>query len=195
MTVSPSHLASSHPPLLLLASTHTNRKFLTKSDKENIFTLDHFPVWYRRAAEYPAGKFLYYVPMGDTRGTHTHAWTGSNTHTLTFTSAHARTHKHAHTFSNCRDQRQTDAGLRRGTRWHTSKHMQSKLVCMPKHTHTDTQTISLAGTHSNHRNCLRPSHTKTENTWFQQILSTLHTCIDILSTLYNCVFTLHICTL
>ncbi|XP_062339105.1 voltage-dependent calcium channel subunit alpha-2/delta-4 isoform X1 [Osmerus eperlanus] len=43
------------------------KKFLTKLDKENIFTLDHFPVWYRRAAEYPAGKFLYYIPMGDTR--------------------------------------------------------------------------------------------------------------------------------
>lgn len=38
------------------------RKFLTPSDKENIFTLDHFPVWYRRAAENPAGSFLYYVP-------------------------------------------------------------------------------------------------------------------------------------
>ncbi|XP_076152344.1 voltage-dependent calcium channel subunit alpha-2/delta-4 [Alosa pseudoharengus] len=37
------------------------KKFLSAADKENIFTLDHFPLWYRRAAEYPAGKFLYYL--------------------------------------------------------------------------------------------------------------------------------------
>ncbi|KAK9976023.1 hypothetical protein ABG768_021248 [Culter alburnus] len=41
------------------------KKFLAPSDKENIFTLDHFPVWYRRAAENPAGRFLYYVPTED----------------------------------------------------------------------------------------------------------------------------------
>ncbi|CAM4566070.1 unnamed protein product [Leuciscus chuanchicus] len=41
------------------------KKFLTPSDKENIFTLDHYPVWYRRAAENPAGSFLYYVPTED----------------------------------------------------------------------------------------------------------------------------------
>ncbi|XP_034143568.1 voltage-dependent calcium channel subunit alpha-2/delta-4 isoform X4 [Esox lucius] len=44
-----------------------SKKFLSPSDKENIFTLDHFPLWYRRAAEYPAGKFLYYIPKEDTR--------------------------------------------------------------------------------------------------------------------------------
>lgn len=33
-----------------------------------MFTLDHFPVWYRRAAEYPAGQFLYYMPRQETRG-------------------------------------------------------------------------------------------------------------------------------
>ncbi|XP_030622199.1 voltage-dependent calcium channel subunit alpha-2/delta-4 [Chanos chanos] len=43
------------------------KKFLSLADKENIFTLDHFPLWYRRAAENPAGKFLYYVPKEDTR--------------------------------------------------------------------------------------------------------------------------------
>uniref|UniRef100_A0A671SJG4 Calcium channel, voltage-dependent, alpha 2/delta subunit 4a n=1 Tax=Sinocyclocheilus anshuiensis TaxID=1608454 RepID=A0A671SJG4_9TELE len=41
------------------------KKFLSPSDKENIFTLDHFPVWYRHAAENPAGRFLYYVPIED----------------------------------------------------------------------------------------------------------------------------------
>ncbi|AWO98062.1 putative voltage-dependent calcium channel subunit alpha-2/delta-4 [Scophthalmus maximus] len=44
------------------------KSFLTSTDKENMFTLDHFPVWYRRAAEYPAGQFLYYMPRQDTRG-------------------------------------------------------------------------------------------------------------------------------
>uniref|UniRef100_A0AAQ5YUA6 Calcium voltage-gated channel auxiliary subunit alpha2delta 4 n=1 Tax=Amphiprion ocellaris TaxID=80972 RepID=A0AAQ5YUA6_AMPOC len=64
------------------------RSFLTSTDKENMFTLDHFPVWYRRAAEYPAGQFLYYMPRQETRGrghtftwqTHTHTHTHSNTH-------------------------------------------------------------------------------------------------------------------
>ncbi|XP_027127953.1 voltage-dependent calcium channel subunit alpha-2/delta-4 [Larimichthys crocea] len=36
----------------------TGKSFLTSADKENMFTLDHFPEWYRRAAEYPAGQFL-----------------------------------------------------------------------------------------------------------------------------------------
>lgn len=44
------------------------RSFLTSTDKENMFTLDHFPVWYRRAAENPPGKFLYYMPQQETRG-------------------------------------------------------------------------------------------------------------------------------
>ncbi|XP_026182191.1 voltage-dependent calcium channel subunit alpha-2/delta-4 [Mastacembelus armatus] len=46
----------------------TARSFLTSTDKENMFTLDHFPVWYRRAAEHPAGQFLYYMPRQDNRG-------------------------------------------------------------------------------------------------------------------------------
>ncbi|XP_061618113.1 voltage-dependent calcium channel subunit alpha-2/delta-4 isoform X1 [Phyllopteryx taeniolatus] len=41
--------------------------FLTSTDKENMFTLDHFPLWFRRAAEYPAGQFLYYMPRQETR--------------------------------------------------------------------------------------------------------------------------------
>lgn len=45
-----------------------SRSFLTSTDKENMFTLDHFPLWYRRAAENPAGQFLYYMPRQDTRG-------------------------------------------------------------------------------------------------------------------------------
>ncbi|XP_056878963.1 voltage-dependent calcium channel subunit alpha-2/delta-4 isoform X2 [Takifugu flavidus] len=45
----------------------TVKSFLTSVDKENMFTLDHFPLWYRRAAENPAGQFLYYLPRQDTR--------------------------------------------------------------------------------------------------------------------------------
>ncbi|KAM3588211.1 uncharacterized protein V6R79_023997 [Siganus canaliculatus] len=45
------------------------KSFLTATDKENMFTMDHFPVWYRRAAEYPPGKFLYYLPRQETRDT------------------------------------------------------------------------------------------------------------------------------
>ncbi|XP_075967767.1 voltage-dependent calcium channel subunit alpha-2/delta-4 isoform X1 [Anarhichas minor] len=41
--------------------------FLTSVDMENMFTLDHFPVWYRRASEYPAGQFLYHMPRQETR--------------------------------------------------------------------------------------------------------------------------------
>ncbi|KAM8909887.1 voltage-dependent calcium channel subunit alpha-2/delta-4 isoform 1-T1 [Spinachia spinachia] len=43
------------------------KSFLTSTDMENMFTLDHFPVWYRRASEYPAGQFLYYTPRRETR--------------------------------------------------------------------------------------------------------------------------------
>uniref|UniRef100_A0A8C4Z3A6 VWFA domain-containing protein n=1 Tax=Gadus morhua TaxID=8049 RepID=A0A8C4Z3A6_GADMO len=35
-------------------------KFLTPSDKDNLFTVDHFPLWYRLAVENPPGKFYYY---------------------------------------------------------------------------------------------------------------------------------------
>uniref|UniRef100_A0A4W3K7Y4 Calcium voltage-gated channel auxiliary subunit alpha2delta 4 n=1 Tax=Callorhinchus milii TaxID=7868 RepID=A0A4W3K7Y4_CALMI len=44
------------------------KKFLTTGDKENIFTLDHFPLWFRRAAETPAGSFLYYLPFEEGTG-------------------------------------------------------------------------------------------------------------------------------
>ncbi|XP_064199434.1 voltage-dependent calcium channel subunit alpha-2/delta-4 isoform X2 [Anguilla rostrata] len=43
------------------------KKFLTSSDKENLFTMDHFPLWYRRAAEHPPGSFLYYIPNPESR--------------------------------------------------------------------------------------------------------------------------------
>uniref|UniRef100_A0A8B9RKD9 Voltage-dependent calcium channel subunit alpha-2/delta-4-like n=1 Tax=Astyanax mexicanus TaxID=7994 RepID=A0A8B9RKD9_ASTMX len=41
------------------------KNFLTRADKENLFTVDHFPIWYRLAAENKPGQFLYYVPDDD----------------------------------------------------------------------------------------------------------------------------------
>ncbi|XP_016116590.1 voltage-dependent calcium channel subunit alpha-2/delta-4-like isoform X2 [Sinocyclocheilus grahami] len=38
------------------------KKFLTPVDKENLFTVDHFPIWYRLAAENKPGQFFFYVP-------------------------------------------------------------------------------------------------------------------------------------
>lgn len=44
------------------------RKFLTRKDKESIFTMDHFPLWYRRAAEHPPGSFIYSIVSEDDAG-------------------------------------------------------------------------------------------------------------------------------
>lgn len=44
------------------------RKFLTQKDKESIFTMDHFPLWYRRAAEHPPGSFIYSIVSEDESG-------------------------------------------------------------------------------------------------------------------------------
>uniref|UniRef100_A0A8B9Q4U8 Calcium voltage-gated channel auxiliary subunit alpha2delta 4 n=1 Tax=Apteryx owenii TaxID=8824 RepID=A0A8B9Q4U8_APTOW len=46
----------------------SNRKFLTQKDKESIFTMDHFPLWYRRAAEHPPGSFIYSITSEDDSG-------------------------------------------------------------------------------------------------------------------------------
>ncbi|XP_027648803.2 voltage-dependent calcium channel subunit alpha-2/delta-4 isoform X1 [Falco peregrinus] len=43
----------------------SNKKFLTQKDKESIFTMDHFPLWYRRAAEHPSGSFIYSIVAED----------------------------------------------------------------------------------------------------------------------------------
>ncbi|XP_038136465.1 voltage-dependent calcium channel subunit alpha-2/delta-4-like [Cyprinodon tularosa] len=40
------------------------KKFLTPSDKDNLFTIDHFPLWYRLAVENTPGRFYYY-PVND----------------------------------------------------------------------------------------------------------------------------------
>lgn len=44
------------------------RKFLTRKDKESIFTMDHFPLWYRRAAEHPPGSFIYSIVSEEDSG-------------------------------------------------------------------------------------------------------------------------------
>ncbi|KAM4601688.1 voltage-dependent calcium channel subunit alpha-2/delta-4-like [Polymixia lowei] len=44
--------------------TRVAKKFLTSADKDNLFTVDHFPLWYRLAAENIPGRFYYY-PVND----------------------------------------------------------------------------------------------------------------------------------
>ncbi|XP_069795772.1 voltage-dependent calcium channel subunit alpha-2/delta-3 isoform X4 [Narcine bancroftii] len=41
----------------------TNRDFLSPQDKENIFTADHFPLWYRKSVEQLPGTFVYSIPF------------------------------------------------------------------------------------------------------------------------------------
>ncbi|XP_071399144.1 voltage-dependent calcium channel subunit alpha-2/delta-4, partial [Centroberyx affinis] len=41
--------------------TRVAKRFLTPSDKDNLFTVDHFPLWYRLAAENTPGRFYYYA--------------------------------------------------------------------------------------------------------------------------------------
>uniref|UniRef100_A0A8C6ZUW7 Calcium voltage-gated channel auxiliary subunit alpha2delta 4 n=1 Tax=Nothoprocta perdicaria TaxID=30464 RepID=A0A8C6ZUW7_NOTPE len=56
----------------------SNRKFLTRKDKESIFTMDHFPLWYRRAAEHPPGSFIYSIVSEDNSGNLSLNVTGSS---------------------------------------------------------------------------------------------------------------------
>ncbi|XP_061896873.1 voltage-dependent calcium channel subunit alpha-2/delta-4-like [Entelurus aequoreus] len=44
--------------------TRVAKKFLTPADKNNLFTVDHFPLWYRLAVEFRPGTFFYY-PIND----------------------------------------------------------------------------------------------------------------------------------
>ncbi|XP_056272676.1 voltage-dependent calcium channel subunit alpha-2/delta-4-like isoform X2 [Pseudoliparis swirei] len=44
--------------------TRVAKRFLTAVDKENLFTVDHFPLWYRLAVENTPGSFYYY-PVND----------------------------------------------------------------------------------------------------------------------------------
>ncbi|XP_069084188.1 voltage-dependent calcium channel subunit alpha-2/delta-4 [Pleurodeles waltl] len=43
----------------------SNKKFFHPEEKESIFTMDHFPLWYRRAAEHTPGSFIFFISSND----------------------------------------------------------------------------------------------------------------------------------
>ncbi|KAA8590992.1 hypothetical protein FQN60_001935 [Etheostoma spectabile] len=45
--------------LFVVPDELTNQDFLTAEDKEGVFNADHFPLWYKRAAEQVPGTFVY----------------------------------------------------------------------------------------------------------------------------------------
>uniref|UniRef100_A0AAQ6AMA2 VWFA domain-containing protein n=1 Tax=Amphiprion ocellaris TaxID=80972 RepID=A0AAQ6AMA2_AMPOC len=49
--------------LFVPADQLSNRDFLTAEDKEGVFNADHFPLWYKRAAEQVPGTFVYSIPF------------------------------------------------------------------------------------------------------------------------------------
>uniref|UniRef100_A0A3Q3XCI6 VWFA domain-containing protein n=1 Tax=Mola mola TaxID=94237 RepID=A0A3Q3XCI6_MOLML len=49
--------------LFVPADQLSNQDFLTAEDKEGVFNADHFPLWYKRAAEQVPGTFVYSVPF------------------------------------------------------------------------------------------------------------------------------------
>lgn len=52
-----------HCSSLQLHSVCVLRDFLTAEDKEGVFNADHFPLWYKRAAEQVPGTFIYSIPF------------------------------------------------------------------------------------------------------------------------------------
>uniref|UniRef100_A0A8C2X8R2 Calcium voltage-gated channel auxiliary subunit alpha2delta 3 n=1 Tax=Cyclopterus lumpus TaxID=8103 RepID=A0A8C2X8R2_CYCLU len=46
----------------------SNQDFLTAEDKEGVFNADHFPLWYKRAAEQVPGTFVYSLPFNSAVG-------------------------------------------------------------------------------------------------------------------------------
>lgn len=57
-------MAAVTPHSNMLPAGFLCRKFLTPADKDNLFTIDHFPLWYRLAVENTPGRFYYY-PVND----------------------------------------------------------------------------------------------------------------------------------
>ncbi|XP_058855877.1 voltage-dependent calcium channel subunit alpha-2/delta-3-like isoform X1 [Acipenser ruthenus] len=49
--------------LFVVPEQLTNQDFLTAEDKEGVFNADHFPLWYKRAAEQIPGTFIYSLPF------------------------------------------------------------------------------------------------------------------------------------
>uniref|UniRef100_A0AAR2JJC7 VWFA domain-containing protein n=1 Tax=Pygocentrus nattereri TaxID=42514 RepID=A0AAR2JJC7_PYGNA len=45
----------------------TNQDLLTAEDNEGVFNADHFPLWYKRAAEQVPGTFVYSIPFSSAR--------------------------------------------------------------------------------------------------------------------------------
>uniref|UniRef100_A0A8C5H7L4 VWFA domain-containing protein n=1 Tax=Gouania willdenowi TaxID=441366 RepID=A0A8C5H7L4_GOUWI len=54
--------------LFVVPDQLTNQDFLTAEDKEGVFNADHFPLWYKRAAEQVPGTFVYSLPFGSAVG-------------------------------------------------------------------------------------------------------------------------------
>ncbi|XP_045051452.2 voltage-dependent calcium channel subunit alpha-2/delta-4 isoform X1 [Desmodus rotundus] len=50
----------------------SNKKFLTPEDKASMFTMDHFPLWYRQATEQPAGSFVFNLHSAEDPGPDLH---------------------------------------------------------------------------------------------------------------------------
>ncbi|XP_035376482.1 voltage-dependent calcium channel subunit alpha-2/delta-3 [Electrophorus electricus] len=49
--------------LFVVPEQLTNQDLLTAEDKEGVFNADHFPLWYKRAAEQVPGTFIYSIPF------------------------------------------------------------------------------------------------------------------------------------
>ncbi|XP_059393969.1 voltage-dependent calcium channel subunit alpha-2/delta-3-like isoform X1 [Carassius carassius] len=49
--------------LFVVPEQLTNQDFLTAEDKEGVFNADHFPLWYKRAAEQVPSTFVYSIPF------------------------------------------------------------------------------------------------------------------------------------
>ncbi|XP_033995301.1 voltage-dependent calcium channel subunit alpha-2/delta-3-like isoform X1 [Trematomus bernacchii] len=49
--------------LFVPADQLSNQDFLTAEEKEGVFNADHFPLWYKRAAEQVPGAFVYSIPF------------------------------------------------------------------------------------------------------------------------------------
>ncbi|XP_055435660.1 voltage-dependent calcium channel subunit alpha-2/delta-4 [Bubalus kerabau] len=43
----------------------SDKRFLTPADEDSMFTLDHFPLWYRQAAEHPPGSMVFNLRSAD----------------------------------------------------------------------------------------------------------------------------------
>ncbi|KAF6338975.1 calcium voltage-gated channel auxiliary subunit alpha2delta 4 [Rhinolophus ferrumequinum] len=46
----------------------SDKKFLTPEDETSVFTMDHFPLWYRQATEQPAGSFVFNLRLTEGPG-------------------------------------------------------------------------------------------------------------------------------